>query len=244
LTLVLDKLKQAMQVSEQLQTHLKTKDEDRDFHWDERFFKLFSECQVKVLSPDPQVGPDHWPYLMTEIFVQQNPLGATTKDLLSMEDNEIDSSQKILRWLSEKGIGLVVNPQRTPYPDYVFSYGMIWYFRETGFFMNPPDKNLDRSTEIAANSKLYTGSPSAQYLPDYVRAIIRNFFRDQGVLQPKVLMISVDQKHYDLGFSSESLGNPPQHEHSQIAEAIAWFLPTHYSIAIVSEAGLPAFENL
>lgn len=245
LTLVWDKLKQAMLSSVDLKNHLLTKDEDRDFNWDERFFKLFSECDLEILSPDPQIGPDHWPYLMTETVTDSDlgPLGATTKDL-KLQKKQADSSQKVLRWLSEKGIGLVVNPQRQPYPDFVFSYGMIWYFRETGFFMNPPNKNLDRSTEIPAHSKLHTGSPTAQYLPKYVREILKNFFRDQGVLSPKILMISTDQVNYDLAFSIESLGNPPASEHKQIAEALAWFLPTHYSIAVVSEDGLPKFENL
>ncbi|HWU44373.1 MAG TPA: hypothetical protein VN132_13070, partial [Bdellovibrio sp.] len=65
-----------------------------------------------------------------------------------------------------------------------------------------------------------------------------------AVLRPRILVMSTDRKHYDLAFSLESLGNPPQKEHAGIAEAIGWFLPPHYSIVLVSEKGLPEFVEL
>jgi hypothetical protein len=40
------------------------------------------------------------------------------------------------------------------------------------------------------------------------------------------------------------LGNPPEREHEGIAEAIAWFLPNHYSVVLISEKGLPTFSAL
>ena len=135
---------------------------------------------------EPQQGPDHWPYIFCSTATDQKAL-------------QVDSSQKVLRWLSEKGIGLVVNPERKPYPDFVFSYGMIWYFRETGFFMNAPQKQ-DVSTSLAANAegKWFTGAPSEQYLPIYVRGVLKNFFADQLKHNVKIMMLSADQKNYDL----------------------------------------------
>jgi len=91
---------------------------------------------------------------------------------------------------------------------------------------------------------LHAGPPSPQYLPQYVRNILKEFFRDQGVLMPKILVMSADRKHYDLAISLESLGNPPEKEHQGIAEALSWFLPPHYSIVLVSEKGLPSFVEL
>lgn len=215
-----------------LKNHLQTADQDRDFSWDERFFKLLSESQLSLISMEPQQGPDHWPYIFASTSTDQKAL-------------QVDSSQKILRWLSDKGIGMVVNPDRNPYPDFVFSYGMIWYFRETGLFMNPPQKTQTNS-EIKGNaeSKWHTGAPSEKYLPPYVRLVLKNFFADQMKHDVKIMMLSADQKNYDLAFSIESLGNPPQSEHAQIAEALAWFLPPHYTVALVSEAGFPAFASL
>lgn len=213
-----------------IDAHLETKEEDRNQQWDENFFKLFTESEVGILSEDPQQGPDGWPYLI----IETNSAGAT----------RTESAQKILHWLSSRGIGLVVNPKRLPYPDYVFSYGMIWSFRETGFFNKYQDNTLDKNFVLDSNSSIKTGPPSAEYLPAYVRGIVKDFFRDQSVFEPRVLMISVDGTNYDLCFSLESLGLPPETEHDGILEAISWFLPPHYSIAIVSEKGLPEFEPL
>ena len=213
-----------------LEQHLQTKEESRGQDWDEKFFKLFSECDVAFLSEDPQQGPDGWPYLLVET-------GTNT-------DGRSDSAQKVLNWLSTRGIGLVVNPRKTPYPDYVFSYGMVWSFRETGYFIKFENNSLDKNFVIDPASSITTGPASAQYLPAYVRGVLKDFFRDQSVFDPKILMVSVDGKHYDLCFSLESLGLPPEAEHEGILEAISWFLPPHYSIAIVSENGLPTFEPL
>jgi hypothetical protein len=40
------------------------------------------------------------------------------------------------------------------------------------------------------------------------------------------------------------LKSPPQSEHAGIAEAIAWFLPAHYTVALVSEKSIPGFQPL
>lgn len=213
-----------------LEQHLQTTEENRNQEWDEKFFKLFSDSEVSFLTEDPQQGPDGWPYLLVET-------GAET-------EGRRDSAQKVLNWLSTRGIGLVVNPRKTPYPDYVFSYGMIWSFRETGFFIRYENNALDKNFVVDANSAITTGPASAQYLPTYVRGVLKDFFRDQSVFEPRILMVSVDGINYDLCFSLESLGGPPEGEHEGILEAISWFLPPHYSIAIVSENGLPAFELL
>ena len=216
-----------------LESHLLVKEEDRDRNWDETFFKLFSESNLNILTQDPQQGPDGWPYLITEI-VSGTPA----------PEANIDSAQKVLHWLSDKGIGLVVNPRRSPYPDYVFSYGMIWSFRESGYFIKFHEIQPPNALILEQNANIKTGPPSAEYLPQYPRNVLKDFFRDQSVFDPKVLMISTDQVNYDLCFSLESLGNPPESEHEGILEAIAWFLPPHYTLAVISEKGLPPFQSL
>ena len=216
-----------------LNQHLNVSEENRNQAWDDKFFKMLSEADLKILAEDPQQGPDGWPYLITE----------TATDVRTAEDR-IDSSQKILHWLSTRGIGLVVNPRKLPYPDYVFSYGMIWSFRESGFFLKYNLHNPSSDFKIEANKNIKTGPPSAEYLPTYVRQILKNFLIDQGVFSPSVLMIAVDGTNYDLCFSLESFGHPPESEHQGILEAIAWFLPPHYSVALVSDKGFSTFEIL
>lgn len=210
----------------QLQNILQTPSENRDPNWENKFFNALVNSNLSVLSADPQIGPDNWPYLMTEC-----------------NSESTESAQKIIHWLHDKGIGLVLNPTKD-YPDYVFSYGMIWSFKETGYFYKTADKIETGVVEIQKDAKCYYGAPSEQYLPTYVRRILKEFFLDQGLLHVKVLMLSMDNKHFDFAISLESLGNPPESEHEGIAEAISWFLPPHYSILLISEKNLPAFYDL
>lgn len=201
-------------------------DEKRDPQWEVDFFMQLSQSKLKLMSQDPQVGPDGWPYLMTE----------TSPDAT-------EPAQNILQWLATRGMGLVVNPNKE-YPDYVFSYGMVWHFKETGLFYRAKPEVSNGSFELRDGAQLHAGEPTPQYLPQYVRNILKEFFRDQSVFAPKILVMSADRVNYDLAFSLESLGNPPVKEHQGIAEAISWFLPPHYSIVLVSEKGLPPFVNL
>ncbi|WII72659.1 hypothetical protein QJS83_02090 [Bdellovibrio sp. 22V] len=201
-------------------------DEKRDHQWETDFFMSITQSNLKLLAEAPQKGPDGWPYLLAE----------TSEDAT-------EPANKIMQWLAMKGIGLVINPRKS-YPDFVFTYGMLWHFKETGLFYKTADEAPVGTVEISEGQKLHAGPPAPHYLPQYVRNILKEFFRDQGVLRPRILVMSMDRKHYDLAFSLESLGNPPQKEHQGIAEAISWFLPPHYSVVLVSEKGLPQFVEL
>ncbi|MFZ4404148.1 MAG: hypothetical protein ACOYOK_08615 [Pseudobdellovibrionaceae bacterium] len=211
----------------ELQDLLNTPDLKRDQLWEDRFFVSLTQTNLKVLDETPQVGPDGWPYLLTEI-----------------DPSSTESAQKILHWLSLRGIGLVVNPHKD-YPDFVFNYGMIWFFRKTGFFYQRIERPVTTGPiEFFKGQKLYSGAPSEDYLPQHVRTIIKNFFLDQGILRPRLLMVSNDNIHFELALSIESLGNPPQKEHLGIAEAVSWFLPAHYPMVLLQEKDLPGFVDL
>jgi hypothetical protein len=213
----------------------------RDERWERAFLKALPEAKAHVLHAEPREGPDHWPYL-----------------LVSTDEGADDPLINVLRWLSDRGIGLVVNPHK-PSPDYVLSYGMIWNLRERGEFLTDVadvgdghkvpagPRGLGASSQrfdIKHGQELFVGPPSESYLPKYARGVIKQFFADQGVYAPKVLMVSSDQKNFDLCFSIESLKSPPTHEHKGIAEAISWFLPAHYSVGLVSEKVVTGFQVL
>jgi hypothetical protein len=203
--------------------------EERDEAWEKSFLTALVSQKMNILTEDPQEGPDHWPYLMASTEDGDEPLA------------------KVIEWLSTRGIGMAVNPHK-PLPDFVLSYGMIWNFKERGEFLSTLSAPPVGRFEIAPGQQLWTGAPSEAHFPIYARAILKQFFMDQGVVAPKVLMISTDtstdQKHFDMCFSLESLKSPPAHEHENIAEAISWFLPAHYSIALVSEKAVPGFAPL
>ena len=215
-----------MAQSQQLLQICSVPEDQRDETWEFNFFQALVEGDIGVTNAEPQEGPDGWPYMMVETSANAN-----------------EPALKLLGWLSEKGIGLAVNPQKDM-PDYVFSYGMIWNYRETAQFISKTAEVKSGDVEFKEGQKLVAGEPSAQYLPRYVKDILQTFLEDQGIKNPKILVVSTDQKHYDLCFSVESLGNPKKEDHAAIAEAISWFLPTHYSLMLVSEEGLPPFVAL
>jgi hypothetical protein len=210
----------------ELQNLFSTPVDQRDQNWENSFFQELVNSRLNVLSPDPQIGPDNWPYLMVET-----------------NEHGTEPASNIIRWLAERGIGLAVNPNKD-YPDYVFTFGMIWYFVKTGLFYRDINDSSSGEVEKSFESIQHTGDASEDFLPKAIRKIIRDFLIDQGVLAPKINVISTDKVNYDLCFSLESLGSPPANEHEGIAEALSWFLPSHYSIVLISEKGLPPFFPL
>ncbi len=213
---------------------LKTPLEARDQEWEKAFLYILPQQKFQILEETPKQGPDGFPYLMVGI-----------------DSEGTESAAKVFDWLSDKGIGLVVNPFGEM-PDYVLTYGQIWNYKERNEINSYPNVN-DNAQEgqfkIEPGQKVHTGEPSEDYLPNYVRKILRDFFQQQGMNDIRINMISVDtdsadKKHYDLCFSLESLNNPKSTDHRDLLEAISWFLPSHYSLALMSEEGLPDFTDL
>jgi hypothetical protein len=207
---------------------LKTEIKDRGDDWEKAFLSALPQAKARVLRPEPQEGPDHWPYLLVE--------SGTPED----DDQLIN----IIDWLSTRGIGLVLNPTK-PAPDYVLTYGMLWNYRERGEFLTAqPNEAKPGRFEIKDGQKLFVGNPTEQYLPKYVRAIVKQFLADQGAFAPKILLVSQDNENFDLCFSIESLKSPPAHEHANIAEALSWFMPAHYTVTLMSEKIVSGFQPL
>lgn len=202
----------------------------RDEAWELEFLRELPKTCVRIVEETAVAGPDGWPYLM--ISTEGKPGAEADEKFI-----------QVASWLSTRGMGFVVNPEKSM-PDFVMSYGMVWNFRERGEFLTFPAKTREGALEIHHGQQLYTGAPSLAYLPEDVRVILRDFLRRQGVKAPKALMVSDDQEVWDLALSVESLGNPPANEHKGIAEAIGWFLPAHYSVALISEKTIPGFVAL
>lgn len=196
----------------------------RDIAWEVEFLKELPKSSVRVLEDTPVAGPDGWPYLM-------------------LETGGDDPLPEVAQWLATRGVGFVLNPEKS-IPDFVVSYGMVLNFCQRGEFLTPGAPRSDTGLEIKDGQQLFTGPPSTAFLPEEARAVLREFFKRQKIAAPKVLMISEDQTNWDLAFSIESIGSPPSKEHVGIAEAISWFLPAHYSVALVSEKTVPGFSSL
>ncbi|MDZ4662786.1 MAG: hypothetical protein SGJ18_14330 [Pseudomonadota bacterium] len=209
-----------------LETYLTTKDNARNTAWEHAFLTEFCKGHVELLVDTPQPGPEGFPYL----FVKTS--GRAT-----------ESVSKIIDWLSNRGIGMVVNPQKG-LPDYVFTYGMVWGLKEKNTVLPKLETLKSSQFELQKDRPFSYGEPSLEFFPHYARKILREFFNHQGILAPRMLMISSDNKSFDLCFSIESLGNPPKSEHKGIVEAIGWFFPFNTSIVVLEEKGLPKFIAL
>lgn len=211
-----------------LQSVLDAPEEARNQKWEVDFFTAFVDDNVHLVHPDPKPGPDKWPYMMAQTTTTSYPA---------------EPVKKLLHWLHDKGIGLVINADKR-LPDYVFTYGMIWNFQETGKFISDFTSLAETKLELDTNQNYYYGYPSQSFLPTYVRKILKEFFLQQGIISPKVVLLSKNETDFDLCFSLESLGTPPPKEHEGILEAISWFLPSHYRLCLISEKNLPTFQAI
>lgn len=199
----------------------------RDLEWERAFLQALVDGSIDLPSKEAAQGPDGWPYLYAKI-----------------SNNASEPFLRVMDWLSTRGIGLVINAHKDM-PDYVFPYGMIWGYKEYGqFFEAHSNESQAGKVIFEKGEKVLAGPPTEQYLPIYVREIFKEFFKSQGVGEIKILVISKDNNHYDMVFSLDCLGNPPVSEHQGILEAIAWFLPNHYSVVLAEESGLPKFFTL
>lgn len=238
---------------------------DRGIDWEYAFLNSLKSSNVKVVNPDVIQGPDNWPYLMVEVEKRiEVPSGFRFADSIGDDavssgvakdstDQDYEPIGNIISWLSERGVGLVINPNQS-IPDFVLTYGQVWNFRERGEFvtrtsgsilLNQPKADPRHDPfEVKHGEQVFVGAPSSVFLPEYVRSVLVDFFQRQQVESPKVVMVSKDQLDWELAFSLESIGNPPQSEHRGILEAISWFLPSHYSVILLSEAVIPGFTHL
>lgn len=206
---------------------LQQPESSRDEMWERKFLDAILSAKVEVMEDQAKPGPDGWPYLL----VRTSP-------------NAQEPFRRILEWTAAKGVGLAVNTHKMV-PDYIFTYGMLWYFQTSGRFVNPEPAAKAGEVEIKEGEKVISGEPTEQYLPSSVRGVLREFLKAQGFSNPRILVLtSADYKTTDLVFSVESLNNLPQKSHRTMAEALSWFLPLHYSLVFGSEQNLRGFVSL
>ena len=152
-------------------------EESRDAKWESDFLTALTKgAKVIVLSDKPIPGPDGLPYLMVDLALGSNDdLQTKTASAQSLPSQPLEN---VLMWLCDNGIGLVINPQKSV-PDYVFPYGMLWNWRQTGSFISPADTyvtGLSGSVQFKNGEEILVGPPSLDYLPQDVREILKEFF--------------------------------------------------------------------
>lgn len=205
---------------------LELPESSRDQAWEHTFLEQFISTNVEVAKDEPQLGPDGWPYLLVRTGRGEEPI------------------VRVVEFLYTRGVGLAVNTHKMV-PDYVFTYGMIWNFAETGKFVMVGAQASGGEIILSPGEKVISGEPSPKFLPPYVRSILKSFLQAQGFQQPKVAALTSDNfKTVDLVFSLESLGGLAPDRHASLAQDIGWFLPLHYTLMIESEANVKGFVDL
>lgn len=198
----------------------------RNEEWESDFLTQFVQLKVQLDGDQAKAGPDGWPYL----HVRTTGEGA-------------EPVMQVIQWLAAKGIGLVVNAHKMV-PDYVFTYGMLWNFAETGRFADPAGARATGQADYTGKKMIF-GPPTEKYLPPYVRTVLRDFLRAQGFVQPRILVATTaDYLETDLLLSIESIGGLAATEQRRFAEMLGWFLPLHYSLILAGEKDLPPFHPL
>lgn len=187
----------------------------RDDDWEQSFFHALSSAKIRVLNQDPQEGPEGFPYLLITTYGQ----GAE------------ESFQRVAHWCADTGVGLVLNPTDEG-EDYLFTFGMLWNYKQSGYFFSGwLHEDNDEPME-----QMVIRQMTDMYWPQKPRTIFKEFLLQQNILRPKITLFSkTSTSDPELGFSLESLGNPPEREHTGVLEAFSWFFPRHYSLVLVSE---------
>ena len=199
----------------------------RDDNWEVEFLKLIVTSKVQVAEQQAKAGPDGWPYLL----IKSGPQG--DQPFLS-----------IVEWAAQRGIGLAVNTHKMV-PDYVFTYGMLWNYAMNRQFVTAGPSPKPGTVTIAENEDMLVGAPTEEYLPQFVRKVLREFLNAQGMANPRITVLSTkDYRVVDLLFSSESLNDLKPKDFRPMSEALAWFLPLHYNLIIGSEKNLDGFVDL
>jgi len=204
---------------------LSTPTNKRDEAWTQEFLKALIGTTVKMLSPDPRQGPEGFPYMMVSTDEGKEPF------------------LNVVKWCSEKGIGIVLNPQK-PHPDFLFTYGNLWNYISRGeFFSASPSKVDSKSFQLKDGQALFAGKPTEAFWPVYARGIFKEFLLQQGFMNVRFLLLSEKAEGpMDMVFSLESLGNPPETEWPGILEGFSWFFPSHYPLALLSEKSISGME--
>ncbi|MCB0406953.1 MAG: hypothetical protein KDD34_02050, partial [Bdellovibrionales bacterium] len=130
----------------------------RDEEWEQAFLAAIVDSNIELESKEAQQGPDGWPYMF-----------AKTSKVAT------EPAVRLIDWLSTRGIGLVINAYKQM-PDYIFTYGMIWGFKEFGSFRFDSQVASDGVVTFEKGDRVIAGPPTEEYLPIYVREILADFF--------------------------------------------------------------------
>ncbi len=209
--------------------------EKRDAGWEEQFIENLAGASFKYGDPQVIKGPDGFPYVHLLLPEANEEFQCCVIE--NMKDD----------FIMESGLGVVVNPQNGR-PDWVLTYGDIVNLHINKQFYSVDDKfSKDRTDEtITENEEVMVAQPAEVMLPKLTRAVMRGYFQQNGLVDPKILLLmrkSGEDKQnitMDLTFNATPADFQNEDHNRAAMQSLAWFMPRHYSYVGMNEA---SFEN-
>jgi len=207
----------------------------RDEQWKIRFYDIVPRAALAVPDSQGMVGPDGFVYLILELPQPDSSFAGY-------------SLVKLLDHLLASGLGLMVSSGGTV-PDWVFSYGCLWSYREFGHFevstASPPGSSVEVTAAggglekhtYTEDHEVIVGQPTDLVLPQYARRTIRAFFQERlKVSNPAVFLLADPdrQPKQALVFSVFPEDFDSQESFARVMKLLTWFLPPHYELSAIS----------
>src|SRR5882724_11707927 len=198
--------------------------DQRDDQWKQSFYETVIDASFACRDPQVFSGPDGFPY-----FALMTPE--------PMKSFESYCLCNLVEFATDDGFGVAINPTETG-ADWVFTYGDLVTIRMFNSFEVPVEKRPpEHRTEILdQDEQVLLGSPSEEFLPGYVRAVLRRFLVDGvGLQDPQVLLMNrpFDSPTEQLVFSIYPEDFETEEIFNFVMGRITWFLPRHYPVVSV-----------
>src|SRR5262249_21504067 len=214
--------------TQEVQNLFATGREQRGLAWRERFYAAIADASMATTAEQVMLGPDGFPYFVLNL----PPAGQAFEPFCISH---------ILDVCLERGTGVVVQPEPAP-PQWVFTYGLLWSYKEFGRFVPKQDGDegvgeAPESGPSAAGSEgsqnVLAGQPSAAFLPAYARKAIKQFLVDKARLAaPEVLLLTGPKSApaRSLAFIIFVDGFEQKRDFENLMYRLTWFLPRHYGL--------------
>ncbi len=214
--------------TQEVQDLFATGREQRGLDWRERFYAAIADASMAATAEQVMLGPDGFPYFVLNL----PPAGQAFEPFCISH---------ILDVCLERGAGVVVQPDPAP-PQWVFTYGLLWSYKEFGEFVLKEHEDegvveVPKSGPAPVGSEgsqnVLAGQPSAAFLPAYARKAIKQFLVDKArIAAPEVLLLT-DPKSVparSLAFNIFLDDFEQKRDFEKVMYRLTWFLPRHYGL--------------
>lgn len=181
--------------------------DERADTWREAFFVAVPDASLATTERQVEAGPDGFPY-----FVLRMPEPGPFETFCVTH---------VLDACLENGFGIVVFGS-APDPEWVFTYGDLWSFKETGQFV----VSTGETVTLKAQQEMLVGAPSETVLPSYARPVLRRALAAQGAPDPTVFFVHVPAMDLGQAFAFRPLPDP---------ERLLWYLPAHLGLLVAHD---------